>query len=130
MKPDETFTESAIDSLRARFRGELISPDDNTYEEQRTLFNAYHDIHPALIARCAGTADVVEAVRYARSEGLEIAVKSRGRHMAGFASVEGGLVIDLQLMRSVKVDPREQTAWIQTGADGGDLTAEPFAHVL
>jgi FAD/FMN-containing dehydrogenase len=130
MKPDETFSESAIDSLRARFRGELISPDDNTYEEQRTLFNAYHDIHPALIARCTGTADVVEAIRYARSQGLEIAVKAQGRHMAGFASVEEGLVIDLSLMRAVKVDPKDQTAWVQTGANGGDLEAATLVHGL
>jgi FAD/FMN-containing dehydrogenase len=130
MKPDETVRTTSLDLLRARFRGELVGPEDPSYGELRTLFNAYHDVHPALIARCAGTADVVSAVKYARAEGLEIAVKSRGRHMAGFASVEGGLVIDLEQMRSVKVDAAERTAWIQTGANGGDLIAETLTYGL
>lgn len=130
MKPGNTQTESASDALRARFRGELIEPDDASYDEQRKLFNAYLDKRPALIARCAGTADVVAAVRYATSQGLEIAVKSQGRHMAGFSSVDGGLVIDLAPMRSVKVDPKEQTAWVQTGANGADVEASTLVHGL
>lgn len=130
MKPADTSTESTLDAVRARFRGELIEPDDPSYDEQRTLFNAYHDQFPALIARCAGTADVVAAVRYATAQGLEIAVKSQGRHMAGFASVDGGVVIDLSPMRSVRVDSKEQTAWVQTGANGGDLEAATLVHGL
>jgi FAD/FMN-containing dehydrogenase len=130
VKPDEIARATPLDALRSRFRGEFISAEDASFEEHRTLFNAYHDIRPSLIARCAGTADVVAAVKFARAQGLEIAVKSRGRHMAGFASVEGGLVIDLELMRSVKVDASEQTAWIQTGANGGDLIAETLAFGL
>lgn len=130
MKPVETVSESPINALRERFRGELITPDDASYEAHRRLFNAYHDLHPAVIARCSGTADVVAAVRFATSQGLEIAVKSQGRHMAGFASVDGGLVIDLSLMRSVKVDAKAQTAWVQTGADGGDLEAATLVHGL
>ena len=73
-----------LDSLRERFRGELITPDDSAYDERRKLFNAIHDKHPAVIARCAGTADVVAAVRYARETDLEIAVRSGARHMVGF----------------------------------------------
>jgi FAD/FMN-containing dehydrogenase len=130
MKPEDINRTTPLDHLRARFRGELISPQDTDYEERRTLFNAYYDVHPALIARCAGTADVIAAVKFARAQNLEIAVKSRGRHMAGFSSAEGGLVIDLELMRSVKVDAVEQTAWIQTGANGGDLLAETLAYGL
>lgn len=130
MKQAEIATGTTLDALRTRFRGDLISPGDDAYEERRTTFNAYHDLHPALIARCTGTADVVEAIRYARSQGLEIAVKSQGRHMAGFSSVEGGIVIDLSLMRSVRVDPKEQAAWVQTGANGGDLEAATLVHGL
>ncbi|GAB3680974.1 FAD-binding oxidoreductase [Saccharopolyspora tripterygii] len=130
MKPDDTTIESALESVRARFLGELIEPDDAAYDEQRKLFNAYHDQRPALIARCAGTADVVAAVRYATAQGFDIAVKSQGRHMAGFASVDGGVVIDLAPMRSVKVDPKEQTAWVQTGANGADLEAATLVHGL
>jgi FAD/FMN-containing dehydrogenase len=130
MKPAEFNRTTPLDALRTRFRGDLISADDPSYDELRTLFNAYNDFRPALIARCEGTADVVAAVKYARAENLEIAVKSRGRHMAGFASVDGGLVIDLEPMRSVKVDAAEQTAWIQTGANGADVTAETLAYGL
>ncbi|GHE88858.1 FAD-linked oxidase [Amycolatopsis deserti] len=130
MKPYDPTIESALDAVRVRFRGELLEPDDPSYDEQRKLFNACHDQRPALIARCAGTADVVAAVRYATSNGLEIAVKSQGRHMAGFASADGGVVIDLAPMRSVKVDPKEQTAWVQTGANGADLEAATLVHGL
>lgn len=120
---NETTAAGNIDSLRERFRGELILPDDPAYDDDRRLFNLVHDKYPAVIARCAGTADVVEAVRFARAAGLEIAVRSGGRHMAGFASTDDGLVIDLSAMRAVKVDQQEQTAWVQTGCNGGDVQA-------
>jgi FAD/FMN-containing dehydrogenase len=127
---DMTAATLDVDALRAGFNGELILPDDPAYDETRELFNKVHDKHPALIARCVGTADVVAAVRYARAKDLEIAVRSGGRHMAGFASSEGGLVIDLSLMRGVKVDRQEQTAWVQTGCNGGNVLAETLLHGL
>jgi FAD/FMN-containing dehydrogenase len=113
-----------------RFQGELIVPGSAPYEEARKLFNAAHEKRPAAIVRCLGTADVVEAIGLARSLGLEIAVRSGGRHMAGFGSSEGGLVIDLGAMRAVKVDAEERNAWVQCGAIGIDLQAEAQVHGL
>jgi FAD/FMN-containing dehydrogenase len=127
---DATTTMPAIDAMRAGFNGELILPGDAAYDMHRELFNKVHDKHPAVIARCVGTADVVAALRYARANDLEIAVRSGGRHMAGFASSDGGLVIDLSLMRGVKVDRREQTAWVQAGCRGGDVQAETLCYGL
>jgi FAD/FMN-containing dehydrogenase len=113
-----------------RFQGELILPDAAPYEEARKLFNAAHEKRPAAIVRCLGTADVVEALGLARELGLEVAIRSGGRHMAGFASTDSGLVIDLGAMRSVKVDAEERTAWVQCGALGIDLQAEAQVHGL
>ena len=127
---DTTTTAPGLDSLRERFRGELILPDHPSYDEHRRLFNLIHDKHPAVIARCAGTSDVVEAIRYARAADLEIAVRSNGRHMAGYASADDGFVIDVSAMRAVKVDRQEQTAWVQAGANGGDVQAETLAFGL
>lgn len=127
---DQTVSAPDVESLSAHFSGELILPDSPAYDAQRELFNKVHDKHPAVIARCAGTADVVAAVRLARENNLEIAVRSGGRHMAGFASTNGGLVVDLSLMRGVRVDRQEQTAWVQTGCTGGNVLAETLVHGL
>jgi FAD/FMN-containing dehydrogenase len=113
-----------------RFQGELIVPGAPAYEEARKLFNAVHEKRPAAIVRCLGTADVVAALALARERGLEIAIRSGGRHMAGFGSSDGGLVIDLGAMRAVKVDAEERTAWVQCGALGIDLQAEAQVHGL
>lgn len=120
----------ASDALRAVFNGAVIEPGSPQYDTARELFNSRHDHRPAIIARCTGTADVVEAIRFARSHGLEIAVRSGGRHMAGFASADGGLVVDLSGMRAVKVDPQARTAWVQCGALGIDLQAEAARYGL
>lgn len=127
---DTASAETALDSLRMRIRGEVVVPGDASYDERRKIFNAMHDKHPAVIVRCIGTSDVVEAVRYARSAGLEIAVRSGGTHPAGFASSEGGLVVDLSPMCNVKVDRDDRTAWVGGGARGGDLQAEAHAYGL
>lgn len=100
-----TVTDTTTETFFEEFRGQILRPGDPAYDERRSLFNAMADTRPAIIARCVGTHDVIRAVRYARSTGLEIAVRSGGRHMAGFASTDGGLVIDLSLMRTVKVEP-------------------------
>src|SRR5213080_1862384 len=99
---DTTTAALDIDSLRQGFNGELILPDYPGYEEHRKHFNALYDKRPAVITRPVGTRDVVAAVRYARAAGLEIAISSGGKHMAGFSRTDGGLVIDMSLMRGVK----------------------------
>lgn len=110
--------------LRYGFNGEIVTPADPEYDRCRQHFNRRFDKRPALVVRPANTVDVVAAVRYARNADLEIAVSSGGKHPAGFSRTDGGIVIDLSLMRGVKVDAAEQTAWVQGGTLGGDLYAE------
>jgi FAD/FMN-containing dehydrogenase len=114
----------AVEQLRYRFNGEVLLPGDFGYDERRKHFNTRFDKHPAVIVRPVNTVDVVAAVRFARATDLEIAISSGGKHMAGFSRTDGGVVIDLSLMRAVMVDVEEQTAWIQGGTTGGDLMAE------
>lgn len=117
-------------ALRHGFNGEVVTPADPAYNSYRQHFNRRFDKHPALVLRPANTVDVVAAVRYARTADLEIAVSCGGTHPAGFSRTDGGVVIDLSLMRAVRVDPVDQTAWLQGGALGGDLYAEAGRHGL
>src|SRR5881227_2072301 len=85
--------------------GRLIRPDDDGYDEARSIWNAAHDKRPALIVRCKGVADVIRAVEFARSEGLTLAVRGGGHSIPGFSTTDGGLVIDLSPMNAVRIDP-------------------------
>jgi hypothetical protein len=107
--------------LRTRFRGALLQPAEEGYDEARRVWNGAIDRRPLLIARCAGADDVVEAVRYAREQELPVSVRSGGHSVAGHAVCDGGLMIDLSLMRSVRVDPGARTARVAGGALLGDL---------
>ena len=109
-----------IADLRTRFRGALLRPAEEGYEEARRIWNGAIDRRPALIARCAGSDDVVEAVRFARDHGLVASVRCGGHAVAGHAVCDGGLMIDLSLMKAVHVDPVNRTA----GAAGGMLWSE------
>src|SRR5690242_13406377 len=88
-----------------RFRGELLRPEDEGYEQARGLFNAMIDRRPALIARCTDVADVIGAVRFARAQGLKLAIRGGGHNGAGLGSCDGGLVVDLSAMTGTRVDP-------------------------
>ncbi len=103
------------------FRGELLRPADEGYEEARGLFNGMIDRHPSLIARCADVADVIEAVRYARAEGLKLAIRGGGHNGAGLGSCDGGLVVDLSAMRGTRVDPGARTVRAEGGCKWGDV---------
>jgi hypothetical protein len=96
--------------LRTRFRGALLRPGEEGYEEARRVWNGAVDRRPALIARCAGADDVVQAVRFARDRDLPVSVRGGGHAVAGHAVVDGGLMIDLSLMKAVLVDPEERVA--------------------
>ena len=85
-------------------------PEDPGYDDARKVHNGLVDKRPALIARCRGTTDVVDAVRFASTHGLEIAVRGGGHNVAGRATVEGGVMIDLALMKGIHVDPRERAS--------------------
>src|SRR3954466_4062829 len=93
-----------LDQLR-RTCGEVITPDDSTYDEARRLWNAIHDRRPAVIVRPTTAAKVATAIRFAREHGLEIVVKSGGHSAAGLTGADGCIVVDLSEMRGVAVDP-------------------------
>ena len=96
------FVDQAIDELQANFRGELIRPGTPAYDEARQVRNGLIDRCPAVIARCSGTADVVAAVTFAREHDLLLSVRGGGHNVAGAASNDGGIVIDLSAMRGVR----------------------------
>src|SRR5262245_53579169 len=94
------------------FRGALVVPTNPEYEAARKIWNGAVDRRPAVIARCAGVADVVAAVRFARERDLEVAVRGGGHNVAGTSVCDDGVVIDLAAMRAVSVDPTGRTAWV------------------
>jgi FAD/FMN-containing dehydrogenase len=112
------------------FRGGVIAPGQDEYDDARAVWNGAVDRRPRLIARCSGTADVAAAVRFARDHGLEIAVRGGGHNVAGTAVCDDGIVIDLSAMRAVWVDPAGHTARVQGGALWGDVDHETQAHGL
>ncbi len=114
----------------AGFSGELVSPADPGYDAQRRVWNAIVDRRPAVIARCRSTADVVAAIRYARANGLEIAVKCGGHGILGLAVPEGGIQLDLTPMGAVRVDPDARLAYVQGGAMLGALDRATEPHGL
>jgi FAD/FMN-containing dehydrogenase len=111
------------------FRGDMIAPDHDGYDDARAVWNGIVDRRPRLIARCSGTRDVAAAVRFAREHDLEIAVRGGGHNVAGTAVCDG-LVIDLSAMRAVTVDPVERTARVQGGALWSDVDHETQRHGL
>jgi FAD/FMN-containing dehydrogenase len=112
------------------FAGELVRRDSADYEQARRVHNGLIDKRPALVARCRSTADVAAAVTSARRHGVEIAVRAGGHNVAGRATVDDGLVIDLSLMRDVHVEPGTRTARAQGGATWGDFNQATQAHAL
>ncbi len=122
--------EETIRTLEASLGGELLRPGDGGYDEVRRIWNGMIDRRPALIARCTGTADVIEAVRLARTNGLLLSVRSGGHNIAGHAVCEGGLMIDLSPMKGIWVDPASRTARAQPGVTLGELDRETQVHGL
>jgi FAD/FMN-containing dehydrogenase len=122
----------AVDTtaLRTSFRGALLHPGEEGYEEARRVWNGAIDRHPALIARCAGADDVVEAVRFARERELPVTVRGGGHAVAGHAVCDGGLMIDLSLMKAVEVDPEARTARAAGGLLWRELDAATQQHGL
>ena len=120
----------AIGELDGGFSGRLIQPTDPPYEEARKLHNGLVDKRPALIARCAGLADVVDAVRLGRRLDLEIAIRGGGHNVAGLASVDGGLMVDLSGMKGIHVDADRRTARAQGGVTWAEYNRETQLHGL
>lgn len=119
-----------VQEVAGGFRGELILPDDGGYEEHRKAWNGAIDRRPALIARCAGVADVMAAVKFGRQRGLDVAVRGGGHSFPGHSVCDGGMVIDLSLMKGIRVDPDARTVRVQAGALLGELDRETQAFGL
>jgi FAD/FMN-containing dehydrogenase len=110
--------------------GPVLAPGDSGYDEARRVHNGLIDKHPAVIARCLHTADVADAVNFGRSEELEISVRGGGHSIAGKAVTEGGLMIDLSLMKGIHVDPVRSAARVQPGVTVGELDRATAAFGL
>jgi len=116
--------ETALSAFRAAQRGPTLTAQDPDYDSVRQIWNGMHDKRPALIVRCAGVADVIAAVNFAREYDLLVAVRGGGHNVGGTGSCEGGVMIDLSLMRGVHVDTKARTARVQGGCTWGDVDRE------
>jgi FAD/FMN-containing dehydrogenase len=114
----------ALAGLVETLRGRVLTADDPGYDDARSLWNALIDRRPALIVQCSGAADVVDAVNFAREQGLTLSIKAGGHNVAGNAVNDGGIVLDLSQMRGVTVDPAGRTVRVQGGATWGDCDRE------
>ncbi len=125
-----SLNEKSIADLSARFSGVLLRPAESGYDDARKIHNGMIDRNPALIARCLGTADIVDSVNFARTQGLELAVRGGGHNVAGRAVCDDGLMLDLSLMKGIHVDPVRRTARAQGGVTWREFNRETQAHGL
>ncbi|MGK2864945.1 MAG: FAD-binding oxidoreductase [Chitinophagaceae bacterium] len=115
---------ATVEEFKSGFRGDLLTANDKGYDEARIIWNGMHDKRPALIARCTGVADVIDAVNFSRNQNLLVAVRGGGHNVGGSASCDGGIMIDLSLMKGIRVDSKARTVHAQGGATWGDLDRE------
>ena len=107
---------AGAERLARSLHGPLITADHAEYDQVRRVWNKQFDRHPELVVRAANALDVAHAIRHARQHGLPLAIRSGGHSLAGFGSVDGGVVLDLARLTNVSIDPQTQTAWVQPGA--------------
>ncbi len=119
-----------ITEFKAHFRGRVLLPDDPSYNEVRQIWNAMIDRRPALIVRCASPEDVVQAVNLARDHNLLVSIRGGGHNIAGNAVCDDGLMIDLSLMKTVRVDPIARRATVEPGCTLADFDAAAQVHGL
>ena len=115
--------EATVNNLGKELQGNIILPQDKDYDETRKIFNRMIDKRPAMIVKCKNRGDVVKAIHFARSENLEVSVRSGGHNGPGLALVDDGLVIDLSQMKGVKVDPEKKRVRVEAGCTWGDVDA-------
>ena len=127
---ETVLSKAAVNELSDSLRGQLLTRGDAGYDDARTLWNAMHDKHPALIARCADVQDVSTAVNFAREHELLLAVKGGGHSFPGKSVCEGGMMIDLAGMKTVRVDPDRRRAYAGGGALLYDLDKAALEHGL
>jgi FAD/FMN-containing dehydrogenase len=120
----------SLDTLRAGFSGSILEPSDDGYDDARRIHNGLIDRRPALIARCANTADIVDAMGYARDAGLELSVRGGGHNVAGRAVADDAVMIDLSTMKGIHVDPAAATARAQGGLNWREFNRATAVHGL
>jgi FAD/FMN-containing dehydrogenase len=125
-----TLDDTAVQDFTASLRGEVLRPTDEGYDETRKIHNGMIDRRPTLIARCAGVADVIASVQFARDQQLLVSVRGGGHSVPGFSVSDGGLMIDLSPMRGVRVDAARQTVRAEGGVTWGDFDHETQAFGL
>lgn len=129
-EPDATEFPAAVDFLRSGLRGKALTENDEGYDSARAVWNAMIDRRPRLIVRCKGVADVMDAVSFARDHNLPVSIRGGAHNVAGHAVCDGGVMIDLSLMRSVWVDPDARRARVEGGCTWGDVDRETQAFGL
>ena len=122
--------DAATTAFQRSLRGQLIRPSDADYDTARALYNGMIDKRPALIARCANVADVIASVNFARTEGLLLAIRGGGHSGPGLGSCNDGLVIDLSMLKGVRVNPADRTVRVETGCTSGDVDHATHAFGL
>ena len=121
---------SAIDELKGHVRGQITQPGDAAYDTSRRVYNAMIDRYPAAIVECRDAADVMAGISFAREHGLDIAVRGGAHNVAGFGTVDDGIVLDLSLMNNVRIDPARSVAHVGGGATWGDVDHAAWAFGL
>jgi FAD/FMN-containing dehydrogenase len=129
-KTEFNFNPDAAGDLQARLQGSLLLPGNPGYEDARSVWNAMIDRRPAAIARCVGVADVLACVAFAGERGLALSIKGGGHNISGLAVCDGGLTLDMSLMRGVWVNPAARTARAQAGCLLRDVDRETQVHSL
>jgi FAD/FMN-containing dehydrogenase len=119
-----------VANFRTEIRGQVITAEDGGYEEARKIWNGMVDKHPVMIVKCSGNTDVIRTVNFAKRNGLQLSVRGGGHNVAGNAICEGGVVVDLSLMKSVRVDPENRVARVGGGALLGDVDHETQQFAL
>ncbi len=121
---------NAIAALKGQARGEVILPGDDGYDKARTVYNAMIDKRPAVVVRCADVTDVIAALKFARGEGLSVAIRGGGHSVPGFGTADDALVVDLGRMKGVRVDPASETVRAEGGCTWGDLNHATYGFGL
>lgn len=121
---DEPLGEEDIAKFSTSLRGEIVLPDDESYDERRSVWNGLIDKHPAVILRCQGAADVAKGVQFATDHTLPFSVRGGAHHQAGTSMVDNGIVLDLSEMAHVRIDPEERVAQVGPGCRARDVLIE------
>jgi len=111
-----------LQKLKLAVKGKIIVPGDQDYDQVRTIFYGGVDKKPALIIRVANSSDIIEAISFAKTNALELAVRSGGHSVAGYSTTEGGVLIDLRDLKKIEIDEKNKSAWVEIGLTAREVT--------